>query len=402
MIEVKNLTKNYGLKRAVDNISFTVNDGEILGFLGPNGAGKSTTMNILTGYLSSTQGEVKIDGIDILEEPMKAKKKIGYLPEQPPLYLDMTVMGYLNFMYDLKKCKLPRKSHLQEICNLVKITEVSGRLIRNLSKGYRQRVGLAQALVGNPDVLVLDEPTVGLDPKQIIEIRNLIKKLGKRHTLILSSHILSEVQATCDRVIIINNGVLVADDTTSNLSHKMNSDNRFTLRVDAPEKEAFKVISSIPGMVRVDSLGQKEPGSCDFVFETDEDVDVRRELFARMAERNWPILGLRSSELSLEEIFLRLTKDDSVTPMTPQKQVEVKQTVAKILGDNLQPETEQVFESAPAVEQAVSQALEQMAQGPAAPAEAAEGESAESQAPSDGADENDAPEDAGENDGGDR
>ena len=190
MIEVKNLTKNYGSKRAVDNISFTVNDGEILGFLGPNGAGKSTTMNILTGYLSSTEGEVKIDGIDILEDPMNAKKKIGYLPEQPPLYLDMTVMGYLNFMYDLKRCKIPRKSHLKEICGLVKITEVSGRLIRNLSKGYRQRVGLAQAMIGNPDVLILDEPTVGLDPKQIIEIRNLIKKLGKRHTVILSSHIL--------------------------------------------------------------------------------------------------------------------------------------------------------------------------------------------------------------------
>ncbi len=343
MIEVKNLTKNYGSKRAVDNISFTVNDGEILGFLGPNGAGKSTTMNILTGYLSSTEGEVKIDGIDILEDPMNAKKKIGYLPEQPPLYLDMTVMGYLNFMYDLKRCKIPRKSHLKEICGLVKITEISGRLIRNLSKGYRQRVGLAQAMIGNPDVLILDEPTVGLDPKQIIEIRNLIKKLGKRHTVILSSHILPEVQATCDRVIVINKGVLVADDTTDSLSHKMSSDHRYTLRVDGPEKEVLKVISSIPGMARVDSLGEKEAGTCDFLFEMDEDADVRRELFARLADRNWPILGLRSSELSLEEIFLKLTKDDSAElPMTQQKQVEVKQTVAKILGDDMQPEVEKV------------------------------------------------------------
>ena len=191
MIEVKNLSKSYGTKLAVNDISFSVGEGEILGFLGPNGAGKSTTMNILTGYLSSSGGEVIINGADILEDPTAAKRSIGYLPELPPLYLDMTVIEYLNFVYDLKKCKLPRRSHIEEICSLVKITDVTRRVIRNLSKGYRQRVGLAQALVGNPRVLILDEPTVGLDPKQIIEIRTLIKRLGKNHTVILSSHILS-------------------------------------------------------------------------------------------------------------------------------------------------------------------------------------------------------------------
>ena len=197
MIEVKNLKKRYGNKLAVNDVSFTVENGEILGFLGPNGAGKSTTMNIITGYLSSTEGTVTIDGCEILEDPIGAKSKIGYLPEFPPLYPDMTVIKYLEFMYDLKKVKLPKKAHIAEVCDLVKITHVKDRVIKNLSKGYKQRVGLAQALLGNPELLILDEPTVGLDPKQIIEIRNLIKSLGKKHTVILSSHVLPEVQATC-------------------------------------------------------------------------------------------------------------------------------------------------------------------------------------------------------------
>ena len=218
MIEVRNLTKQYGSKKAVDNISFTVNDGEILGFLGPNGAGKSTTMNMLTGYISSTSGEALINGINILDEPMKAKKEIGYLPELPPLYLDMTVKEYLSFVYDLKKCKIPKQAHLEEICKLVKISDVYNRVIKHLSKGYKQRVGMAQALIGNPKILILDEPTVGLDPKQILDIRNLIKRLGKKHTVILSSHILSEIQAVCDRIVIINQGVIAADDTTENLT----------------------------------------------------------------------------------------------------------------------------------------------------------------------------------------
>ena len=231
MIEVQHLSKHYGDKKAVDDISFKAEDGEILGFLGPNGAGKSTTMNILTGYISSTEGKALIDGIDILEDPIKAKSKIGYLPEQPPLYLDMTVKEYLNFVYDLKKCKLPRNTHLKDICKLVKIEHVYNRIIKNLSKGYKQRVGLAQALVGNPNVLILDEPTVGLDPNQIIEIRSLIKKLGKNHTVILSSHILPEVQAVCDKIIVINEGKIVANDTEDNLSRNLSSESKLTVKI---------------------------------------------------------------------------------------------------------------------------------------------------------------------------
>ena len=232
MIEVRNLTKHYGDKHAVNDISFTVEDGEILGFLGPNGAGKSTTMNMLTGYISSTSGQALINGVDILEDPIKAKSFIGYLPELPPLYLDMTVKGYLQYIYDLKKCKLPRRAHLNEVMSLTKVSDVQDRIIKNLSKGYKQRVGVAQALIGNPPVLILDEPTVGLDPKQILEIRTLIKKLGKNHTVILSSHILSEIQAVCDRIIIINHGIIAAHDTAENLSKNLSSDHRIIARIE--------------------------------------------------------------------------------------------------------------------------------------------------------------------------
>jgi ABC-2 type transport system ATP-binding protein len=313
MIEVKNLTKTYGQKKAVDDISFTVNDGEILGFLGPNGAGKSTTMNIITGYQSSTSGTVTIDGDEILENPLAVKKKIGYLPEHPPLYLDMTVQEYLSFMFDLKKVKLPKKAHIEEICEHVRITDVYGRIIKNLSKGYRQRVGLAQALLGNPSVLILDEPTVGLDPKQIIEIRSLIKDLGKKHTIILSSHILPEVQATCERVIVISKGKLLADDTPDNLSKAMSTDHKLTVRVDGPEAEVYKLLEKLPKLIRVDKLGLREGSAYDYTIEAEPGEDVRRELFRRLAERNWPILGLRSSELSLEDIFLQLTDENSAS-----------------------------------------------------------------------------------------
>lgn len=310
MIEVKNLCKSYGSKLAVDNISFSADESEILGFLGPNGAGKSTTMNILTGYLSSSGGEALINGVDILEDPVAAKKDIGYLPEQPPLYLDMTVMEYLNFVYDLKKCKLPRRSHLAEICSLVKITDVSSRVIRNLSKGYKQRVGLAQALVGNPKVLILDEPTVGLDPKQIIEIRTLIKKLGKNHTVILSSHILSEVQAVCDRIVVINKGKLVANDTTEHLSHSLSADHKLTVQIEGPAKEVQALLSGIPDMVEVHINRTIDKTVTEYELNAKEGADVRREVFKRMAERNCPILLMRSSELTLEEIFLKLTTGD--------------------------------------------------------------------------------------------
>ena len=312
MIEVKNLTKSYGSKKAVDNISFTVNDGEILGFLGPNGAGKTTTMNIITGYLSASAGTATINDIEIYENPIKAKRQIGYLPEHPPLYLDMTVIEYLSFIFELKKIKLPRKKHIDEICEQVRIMDVQKRIVKNLSKGYRQRVGLAQAMLGNPSVLILDEPTVGLDPMQIIEIRNLIKDLGKNYTIILSSHILPEVQATCERVIVINKGVIIADDTPDNLSRSMSTDHKLTVRIDGPEEKVYKLLSDLPGMQKVDRLGVREDGVYDFTLEAEPNVDVRREMFSRLSRQQWPLLGLKSSELSLEDIFLQLTSGESI------------------------------------------------------------------------------------------
>ncbi|MGN0609641.1 MAG: ABC transporter ATP-binding protein [Oscillospiraceae bacterium] len=333
MIEVKNLTKQYGQKRAVDNISFTVNDGEILGFLGPNGAGKSTTMNMLTGYISSTSGQALINGVDILDDPMKAKRDIGYLPEIPPLYLDMTVREYLNFVYDLKKCKLPRKAHLEDVCGLVKITDVYDRIIRNLSKGYKQRVGLAQALIGNPPILILDEPTVGLDPKQIIEIRSLIKKLGKKHTVILSSHILSEIQAVCDHVIIINKGKIAANDTTENLTKNISTDSRLIARIDGNRDEILKVIKNIPGVISVLGDMEREPGIFDYEIEVREGCDIRRELFKRIVARNWVILGLKSTEMSLEDIFLKITMGDSVN-ITVKHANEALENSAEINADS--------------------------------------------------------------------
>lgn len=312
MIEVKSLTKKYGTKHAVSDISFTVDDGEILGFLGPNGAGKSTTMNIITGYISSTEGTVTVNGKEILADPLAVKSQIGYLPEQPPLYLDMTVKEYLSFMFDLKKVRAPKRQHIGEICERVMITDVYGRIIKNLSKGYRQRVGLAQALLGDPGVLILDEPTVGLDPKQILEIRNLIKRLGKKHTVILSSHILSEVQAVCERIIVINGGKLIADDTPDRLSRALSTDHRFTLRVAGPEKAVYSLLTALPKMKRVDRLGEHEPGSFDFILEPEPECDVRRALFAALSEKRWPILELRGHNLSLEDVFLRLTAQSEV------------------------------------------------------------------------------------------
>lgn len=316
MIEVSHLTKRYGDKCAVKDLSFKVNDGEILGFLGPNGAGKSTTMNMLTGYLSSNEGTIKIAGIDILENPNEAKKHIGYLPELPPLYMDMTVTEYLDFIYDLKGCKLKKGAHIKEICNLVKITQVKGRLIKNLSKGYRQRVGLAQALIGNPEVLILDEPTVGLDPKQIIEIRSLIKNLGRKHTIILSSHILPEVQSVCERVIIINQGKMVADDTELNLSKSLNKQHRVVVRIAGPETTVLNALTGVSGIKNVLPLGSKEPGSFDFQIEAVDNKDIRKGIFTICCDRNWPILSLNSGELTLEDIFLKLTGGDMMDPTT--------------------------------------------------------------------------------------
>lgn len=310
MIEVNGLSKRYGIVRAVDNISFKINEGEIVGFLGPNGAGKTTTMNIITGYLSATSGSAVVGGYDILNDPIEVKKRIGYLPEQPPLYPDMTVRDYLDFMYDLKRVKQSRKQHIEKICELVKIENVYQRLIKNLSKGYRQRVGLAQALLGSPPVLILDEPTVGLDPKQIIEIRNLITGLGKSHTIILSTHILPEAQSACSRIIIINRGKIAADGTAAELSQKLTADNRFDIRVAGPRLEVSKLVSKVRGVKEVVEVGEREPGSFDFIVVPDANTDVRREVFSRLADRSWPILNLRGSQMTLEDVFIKLTSSD--------------------------------------------------------------------------------------------
>lgn len=311
MIEVRNLTKTYGQHHAVDDISFTVEDGEILGFLGPNGAGKTTTMNILTGYISATSGQAMIDGVDILDDPEGVKKKIGYLPEFPPVYNDMTVGEYLDMVAKLKKLKeADRKKSVESVMNVVGIADMRKRLIANLSKGYKQRVGLAQALIGDPKILILDEPTVGLDPKQIIEIRNLIKDLGKKHTIIFSSHVLSEVSAVCERVIIINKGKLVASDTPDNLSRQLQGANRLQIRVAAPEKQAVKIVRDIPGIRNVQYQGEREEGTSDIIVETDADLDVRKTVFNGMARSGYPLLMMRPLDMSLEEIFLKLTHLD--------------------------------------------------------------------------------------------
>ena len=312
MIEVRHLTKHYGDKKAVNDISFTVNDGEILGFLGPNGAGKSTTMNMLTGYISSTSGQAVINGVDILEDPIAAKRNIGYLPEIPPLYLDMTVKAYLNFVFDLKKCKLPRRSHLKDVLTLCKIKDVEDRLIRNLSKGYKQRVGLAQALIGNPPVLILDEPTVGLDPKQMVEIRTLIKRLGKNHTVILSSHILSEIQAVCDRVIIINKGVVAADDTATNLSDQVTTDHRIAARIEGEKAAILQAIRTIPGIKYVRADMEREPGIWEYEMEAQPGQDIRRDINRIVRENNWNILMLKTMEMTLEDIFLKITMGEHI------------------------------------------------------------------------------------------
>ena len=319
MIEVKNLTKRYGSNLALNHIGFTLEEGTILGFLGPNGAGKSTTMNIITGYLSPTEGSVTVGGFDTLENPMEAKKRIGYLPEIPPLYNDMTVREYLSFMYELKKVKLPKKEHIAEICALVKIDDMMNRLIANLSKGYKQRVGIAQALLGNPPVLILDEPTVGLDPKQIIEIRNLIKSLGQKHTVILSSHILPEVQAVCDRIIVVNRGTIVADGAPDSLAHDLSRENRLLVRMEGAESAVHTALQAIPGVEHVTGLGEKEPGVYEFSVEGAEQTDLRRPVFDAAAQNGWPILGMKSSDLTLEEVFLRLIGGETSEDAEPEE-----------------------------------------------------------------------------------
>ena len=308
MIEIKNLVKHYGDKQALKGVSFTVNDNEVLGFLGPNGAGKSTTMNIVTGFLSSTSGTVKINGHDILEEPELAKKDIGYLPEQPPLYLDMTVEEYLTFMCELKGVpKKERKEHIAMITSMVGIDAVTGRLIGNLSKGYKQRVGIAQALVGDPPILILDEPTVGLDPNQIIGIRKLIKDLSKNHSVIVSSHILSEIQEIADRVVIIHRGKIAAIDTIKDLQQRLSGSTNLLLSFKGPAKDAVSKLKLIQG---VSEVTVRHSGSLSEVEITTSKIageEIRAAIFFTMAKSGWPILEFRSLDPTLEEVFLSIT-----------------------------------------------------------------------------------------------
>ena len=308
MIEVIDVTKRYGQHLAVDHISFSVDKGEIVGFLGPNGAGKSTTMNMITGYISMTEGTVKVDGIDVLDNPEEAKRKIGYLPEVPPLYGDMTVSEYYHFVSRIKYVpKAQRKTHIDEIMEKVQIADVRKRLIKNLSKGYRQRVGLGADMIGNPDVLILDEPTVGLDPKQIIEIRNLIKELGQSHTVILSSHILPEVSAICERVIIINRGRIVASDKTENLATSLGGGKDILIRIPGHAQPALDVLASVSGVTDVKVEGEREPNTTDLVIKADR--DVRTDLFNAFSKAELPLLIMKPNDLTLEEIFLQITQD---------------------------------------------------------------------------------------------
>ena len=335
MIEVSNLVKRYGDHTAVDHLSFQIEKGKIYGFLGPNGAGKSTIMNMITGYIASTEGTVTIDGHDILEEPEKAKKCIGYLPEQPPLYFDMTVLEYMKFVADLKKIpKDKKKAMIEEVMDMVKITDMKNRLIKNLSKGYRQRVGLAQAILGYPEVIILDEPTVGLDPKQIIEIRDLIKSLKKKHTVILSSHILSEVSAVCDYVLIISHGKLVASDTPDNLGKLAAGSNNLNLLVKGEKSRIRQLLEEISGVKEISIEKKSEQEGWNVTVSTEENTDIREEVFFKMAENQYPILEMQSQKISLEEIFLELTEDNKKDSSDTNDRIQTAEEAEAVLGDS--------------------------------------------------------------------
>ena len=318
MIEVSNLTKKYGDHIAVDHLSFRVEKGQIYGFLGPNGAGKSTTMNIITGYLAATEGTVTIDGKDVQKDPEEAKRAIGYLPELPPLYVDMTVREYLDFVAELKKVpKKERKQQIDEVMEMTQITDMQQRLIRNLSKGYRQRVGLAQAILGYPEVIILDEPTVGLDPKQIIEIRDLIRKLGENHTVILSSHILSEVSAVCDHIMIIAHGKLVASDSPENLQKLMSGSMELNLEVKGSAAAVKSALQEISQIDRIEENTEASKNVAKLKVISKENADIREQVFYALADAKLPILEMTHAEKSLEDIFLELTED--VAPSQPEK-----------------------------------------------------------------------------------
>lgn len=312
MIEVKNLVKKYGSHLAVDHLNFTVDTGQIYGFLGPNGAGKSTTMNIMTGYLGATEGEVLINGHNILEEPEAAKKCIGYLPEMPPLYTDMKVNEYLRFVAELKKIPKPeRQEQIEKVMLMVKIMDVQDRLIKNLSKGYKQRVGLAQAILGFPEIIILDEPTVGLDPKQIIEIRELIRELAKKHTVILSSHILAEIREVCDYILIISKGKLVASDTPDRLEEKMSGTETVEILAKASAAEVRAILLNVEHISNIHTQ-ERADKTCSARIQTEGGCDIREALFFAFAKNECPLLELQTSRISLEEVFLELTQNDAV------------------------------------------------------------------------------------------
>lgn len=309
MIEVRNLVKKYGNHLAVDHLNFTVESGQIYGFLGPNGAGKSTTMNIMTGYLGATEGEVLINGHNILDEPEAAKHFIGYLPEMPPLYVDMKVREYLTFVAELKKIpKAEREEQIDKVIHMVQLGDVEERLIRNLSKGYKQRVGLAQAILGFPEIIILDEPTVGLDPKQIIEIRQLIRELAKEHTVILSSHILAEIQELCDYIMIISKGHLVASDTPENLEKALSNQRQTELVAKGEMEKVQQILEGLEGIQKVEVTEGKEEGTTRVTFTSNPGTDSKEELFYAFAEAKCPLLQIVDSQTSLEDVFLELTK----------------------------------------------------------------------------------------------
>lgn len=333
MIEISHLTKKYGTHVAVDDLNLTIEPGRIYGFLGPNGAGKSTTMNMITGYLGATEGTIKINGFDILAQPEDAKKCIGYLPELPPLYMDMTVEEYLLFAAELKKIpKEKRKPYVEDAMATTKITDMRGRLIKNLSKGYRQRVGLAQAVLGFPEIIILDEPSVGLDPKQIIEIRELIRKLAKKHTVILSSHILAEVREVCDYIMIISKGKLVASDTPENLERYLGESGLIEIETRTEASKVKEVLKNVPGIEKV-SLKTDASGITSGQIREKRGQDIREELFTTFAEKKMPLLKLNPVQVSLEDVFMELTQSDKAAEEFARKAKEAEKEEVSNAGD---------------------------------------------------------------------
>ena len=333
MIEVKNLVKKYGNHTAVDHLNFTIEEGHVYGFLGPNGAGKSTTMNIMTGYLGASEGEVLINGHDILKEPEEAKKQIGYLPELPPLYMEMTVHEYLEFVAELKGiAKNKREESINEVEKMVKIWEVENRLIRNLSKGYRQRVGLAQAVLGFPKIIILDEPSVGLDPKQIIEIRELIRQLAKKHTVILSSHILAEVREVCDYILIISKGKLVASDTPENLERNLGDSDLIEIETKASPDEVRRILETVDG-IRSISTKYLENGITWAQIQEKKNTDIREKVFQAFAQNHQPLLKLNPLQVSLEDVFMELTQSDRAAEEYAEKAKKKETEDMKDAGD---------------------------------------------------------------------